>query len=86
MISRLTVNDLTLPLLMSHLVRWGSMITLLLCLAMTSTAAGQSPAVATESLRTRSDGGDWPCFLGPTFDGKSTESGIRIDWSEGRCP
>lgn len=31
-------------------------------------------------LRTRTFGSDWPCFLGPTFDSKSTETGILTDW------
>jgi outer membrane protein assembly factor BamB len=29
---------------------------------------------------------DWPVFLGPSGDGKSTETGIRTDWSNGRLP
>jgi len=31
-------------------------------------------------LRTRKDGSDWPKFLGPTADSKSTETGIIKDW------
>jgi outer membrane protein assembly factor BamB len=31
-------------------------------------------------LRTRRDGDDWPCFLGPTGDSKSTETGILTTW------
>lgn len=31
-------------------------------------------------------GSDWPHFLGPTYDGKSTETGIRTDWSDGKLP
>ncbi len=38
------------------------------------------------SLWTRRRGTDWPRFLGPTFDGKSTEAGIRTDWSDGKLP
>jgi outer membrane protein assembly factor BamB len=29
---------------------------------------------------------DWPFFLGPTGDSKSTETGIRTDWSGGGLP
>jgi outer membrane protein assembly factor BamB len=29
-------------------------------------------------------GADWHCFLGPTGDGKSTETGILTDWSQGK--
>ncbi len=29
-----------------------------------------------------STGSDWPCFLGPSHDGKSTETGILTDWPE----
>ncbi len=31
-------------------------------------------------LRTRLTGQDWPCFLGPTGDSKSTEQGILTPW------
>lgn len=31
-------------------------------------------------LRTRTDGIDWPGFLGPNRDSKSPETGIRTDW------
>ena len=27
---------------------------------------------------------DWPSFLGPNRDGKSTETGILTDWTDGR--
>ncbi|RMH21603.1 MAG: hypothetical protein D6696_05465 [Acidobacteria bacterium] len=43
-------------------------------------AAGGEPAA---DLSTRTDGSDWPTFLGPNRDGKSTETGIRKDWSDG---
>ena len=32
-------------------------------------------------LRTRTDGIDWPGFLGPNRDSKSPETGIRSDWA-----
>jgi len=40
------------------------------------------PSFAAEvpDLRTRKTGSDWPCFLGPTGDSKSTEKGILTDW------
>lgn len=31
-------------------------------------------------LRTRRTGEDWPCFLGPSHDGKSREQGLNTDW------
>lgn len=43
------------------------------------------PATA-PSLWTRIQGEDWPRFLGTTFDGKSTETGIRKDWTDGKLP
>ena len=45
---------------------------------------GPLPASADEvpDLRTRKDGSDWPQFLGPTADSKSTETGIITDWPE----
>lgn len=39
-----------------------------------------------ESVRTPRPGTDWPCFLGPTRDGKSTENGILTDWPEAGPP
>ncbi len=42
-------------------------------------AAGDAPAVA--ELSTRSQGSDWPVFLGPTRDSKSSETGIITKWS-----
>src|SRR4051812_2443240 len=33
-------------------------------------------------LRTRLDGDDWPSFLGPTGDSKSTEHGLTVPWPE----
>lgn len=35
-----------------------------------------------KSIGTRSAGVDWPIFLGPTGDSKSTETGILTNWSE----
>jgi outer membrane protein assembly factor BamB len=37
---------------------------------------------APSDLRTRKDGADWPGFLGPTADSKSTERGILTAWPE----
>lgn len=69
------------------------MIPLLLVVAMTLWAARVQQAAADEpsgarltSQRTRTRGADWTRFLGPTFDGKSTETGIRVDWSGDKLP
>ncbi len=51
--------------------------------------SGWGPASAEAQppdLGTRHSGQDWPRFLGPTFDGKSPETGIRTDWSADRLP
>ncbi len=37
-------------------------------------------AAAVQDLGTRKQGVDWPCFLGPTGDSKSTERGIITQW------
>ena len=37
-------------------------------------------------LRTRTDGIDWPGFLGPNRDSKSPETGIRTDWTSDPPP
>ena len=41
------------------------------------------PAFPPKDLRSRKQGQDWPRFLGPNYDGKSPETGIRTDWSKG---
>ena len=46
-----------------------------------SAAAGRSAGLP-KNLGTRKAGEDWPQFLGPTGDSKSTETGIRTDWPE----
>lgn len=46
-------------------------------------ALGQTASPgALKDLGTRRAGVDWPVFLGPTGDSKSTEVGIRKDWSK----
>lgn len=35
---------------------------------------------------TGNNGEDWDRFLGPTLDSKSSEEGIRLDWSQDRLP
>lgn len=52
-------------------------------LAAASSGAESLPGGGPPSLWTRQHGSDWPSFLGPTADGKSTETGIRTDWSAG---
>ena len=44
----------------------------------------ESTAAAVTSLWTRKAGEDWPIFLGPTRDNKSSETGILTDWSGGK--
>ena len=46
-------------------------------------AATQARTEVLTDLGTRRFGHDWPCFLGPTQDGKSAEQGILRDWSSG---
>lgn len=43
-------------------------------------------AVEVDDLGTRKRGADWPYFLGPTGDSKSSETGIRTDWPEDGLP
>jgi outer membrane protein assembly factor BamB len=49
-------------------------------------AADSDPPAHSPSLWTRRVGEDWPRFLGSTFDGKSTETGILTDWSGNALP
>src|SRR5262245_24540836 len=39
-----------------------------------------APAALPKDLRTRQTGDDWPTFLGPTGDSKSSEKGILTQW------
>lgn len=58
-----------------------SMLYLLAALAVPLSAAEPARKTAdVPDLRTRTDGDDWPCFLGPTADSKSRETGIRTAW------
>ncbi len=43
-------------------------------------AVGVGRAELPPDLRTRTTGGDWPTFLGPSRDGSSTEKGILTNW------
>jgi outer membrane protein assembly factor BamB len=40
-----------------------------------------STAATVPDLRSRKQGMDWPGFLGPTADSKSSEKGLHTDWS-----
>jgi outer membrane protein assembly factor BamB len=56
--------------------RWT--VTMVLCLAVTSpSSAEDSPK---PDLGTRKSGTDWPKFLGPTGDSKSSEKGLVTPW------
>ncbi|MGH1362157.1 MAG: PQQ-binding-like beta-propeller repeat protein [Calditrichia bacterium] len=37
-------------------------------------------------LRTRTSGSDWPTFLGPNGNGKSSDTGMNTDWPESGLP
>lgn len=50
-----------------------------------TTAAVHDDALPAD-LRTRKDGSDWPNFLGPTGDSKSTERGILTKWPQAGPP
>jgi outer membrane protein assembly factor BamB len=58
-----------------------SLTPILICLV--AVAVGlPAPASEVPDLRTRKVGSDWPRFLGPTGDGKSSETSLKLDWSE----
>jgi len=62
---------------------------LAICLAGCSQAQPPEPSTVrgfVEVASTPRTGTDWPCFLGPTHDGKSTETGILTDWPEAGPP
>jgi len=45
-----------------------------------SAAIGKSDEPPLENIGTRAEGSDWPSFLGPTGDSKSSEKGIITKW------
>ncbi len=49
--------------------------------AVLAAAPADVSATGAANLWTRTEGEDWPGFLGPSGDGKSTETGIQTDWS-----
>lgn len=55
----------------------------LLVAARQTPADEKSPAHLPPDLRTRTSGSDWPSFLGPTGDSKSSETGILTKWPAG---
>ena len=63
-----------------HQVR--KQLVLAISLLSTCALAGQTTRAAPPvgDLRTRTAGTDWPAFLGPTGDNKSSETGLRTDW------
>ena len=59
------------------------------CFAQNSSRSGQIEdqqidAAARKSLWTRPSGVDWPAFRGLSGDGKSSETGILKDWTDGK--
>ncbi len=68
------------------LVRWKLLIAVVVasCGPVGLTVAQSLDVPQTENLWTRASGTDWPVFLGPSGDGKSTEKNILKDWSEGK--
>ncbi|TWT31537.1 PQQ-binding-like beta-propeller repeat protein [Blastopirellula retiformator] len=56
------------------------------CVSLVSLCLFSLPAVAQETLPpdlgTRPQGTDWPIFLGPSHDSKSTETGLTTPWPE----
>ena len=57
-------------------------------LAMLAAITTLAPAFAEDvpDLRARTTGSDWPTFLGPASDGKSTETDLLFTWPEGGPP
>jgi outer membrane protein assembly factor BamB len=54
--------------------------------AVAAAATAAAPSAQVPDLATRHDGSDWPHFLGPTGDNKSTETGILKTWPENGPP
>jgi len=61
-----------------HLLKW-SLLLVIGCAA-SSTNAVKVDDEATPDIRTRKTGVDWPCFLGPTQNNVSPETGILTEW------
>src|SRR5262249_13901652 len=56
---------------------------LLGCLLLIGCGLRTEPAATAEDKPEPRRGHDWPCFLGPTGDGVSTEKGILTKWPKG---
>lgn len=52
----------------------------------TQVAMARPPVEDVPNLWTRSKGVDWPAFLGPSGDGKSSEKGILTEWPDDGPP
>jgi outer membrane protein assembly factor BamB len=50
--------------------------------AMAEEPAARANPLATSSAEAKQAGSDWPCFLGPTGDSKSSERGILTKWPD----
>ena len=76
-------SDSTLPTfdLPANIGKAGCLLALF-CAAWSTSLAQESPT----KIGTRRFGDDWPVFLGPTGDSKSTEKGIRKDWTDEGLP
>jgi len=53
-------------------------------LAFATYSPAAEPMDVLPDIGTRRGGEDWPRFLGPRGDGKSTEKGILTDWRDGK--
>src|SRR5215212_7692708 len=65
---------------MHRVARGGAVVGLLLAGLAAGAGAGEG---LPPDLRTRKTGSDWPCFLGPTGDSVSAETGILRPWPRG---
>jgi hypothetical protein len=67
-----------------------SALLIVMLLLQCPTSRGAEPAApkpTTSTVKKSSRPGvDWPCFLGPTHDGRSSEVGIVTDWPAGGPP
>src|ERR1044072_228004 len=52
----------------------------------TDSASSNGAAAPVAVVQSNRPGSDWPCFLGPTGDSKSSETGILTRWPEAGPP
>lgn len=90
--SKAAINRLRKSLPNTKITKWGDTEQLDRPLVLPTDSTAARPPSTTkltlseikpaDDLATRDSGEDWPTFLGPTQDGRSTETGLHLNWQQ----